>query len=123
MVRSARRVREEPEHHVVERIDQSQRQIGFDLGRDIDQVFLVMPWKQYHLDARSTRGQDFFADSANRQNTACERDFAGHGEIRHDGGVPEQADQCGGDGNARRWSILGHGARGDVDMEVRLLKT
>ena len=114
---------EEPGDHVVEGIDQPQRQVGFDLGRDVDQVFLVVAGQEHDLDARAACRQDLFPNAADRQDPARERDLAGHGEIGLDGRVAEQADQSGGDGHARGWPILGDGPRRDVNMEVGLVET
>ena len=72
---------EELGHDVVEGVDQLQGQVGLDFGRDLDQVFLVVPRDEHALDAGPAGGQDLLADAADGQDPAGERDLAGHGEV------------------------------------------
>jgi hypothetical protein len=57
---------EKSRDHVVEGVDESEREIGLDLGRDIDQIFFVMAWQEHGLNARTSCRQDLFTHAADR---------------------------------------------------------
>ena len=54
------RALEEARNDVVERVDEPERQVGLDLGRDVDQVFLVVPGQE-HLSMPAPRAARIFS--------------------------------------------------------------
>ena len=56
-------------------------QTGFDIFRDFFQIFDVVFWNQYMLDPATQSSQQFFLQTANRQDFATQSDFAGHRHV------------------------------------------
>ena len=62
------------------------------------------------------------APSLNGQHLTAQRDLAGHRDVGPHRYAGEQRHERGVHRDARRLAVLGHGARGDVDVEVDVLE-
>src|ERR1700687_2150311 len=64
--------------HMMDQFNVDTAQYG---GRDIANVLFVLPGNQYRLDAAALRCEDFFLQSADRQDASAQSHFTGHREI------------------------------------------
>jgi hypothetical protein len=66
------------------------------------------------------RGEQLFLQAADRQHLAAQGHFAGHGHVAANLDVRQRADQRRGQRNARRRTVLGDGAFGNVYVHIEI---
>src|SRR5436190_165462 len=104
--------------HFVHRLDHVDGQRVEDVLRDVGQVLLVLARDDDRLQARAVRREDLFLEAADRQDLAAQRDLAGHRDVLADRRAAERRHQRRREGDARRRSVLGDRALGNVDVDV-----
>src|SRR5437899_647391 len=87
---------------------------------DVVQVLLVALREDDLLQSHPVGGQHLLLDTTDRQHQALQCDLAGHADCAPNWASREQAHDRRGHGHAGRRTVLGHSARGHVDVE-RLL--
>ncbi len=69
-------------------------------------------------DPRAQRPEQLLLDATDREDSAAQGDFAGHGDVVAHFAPGQRGDQRRGHGDARRGTVLGDGAGRDVDVHV-----
>ena len=82
------------------------------------QIPFVVLGNQHRSDSMTKRCHGFLLQSADSQNTAPNGNLAGHGHIPTDGNACQRGNQGGAHRYARRWTILGNSALGEMDMNI-----
>src|SRR6266436_3469309 len=97
-----------------------ERHLLADALGDVVQVLLIALRENDLLQAHSVSGQHLLLDAADGQHQTLQRDLAGHADRAPNRATREQANDRGRHRHAGRRTVLGHSARGHVDVK-RLL--
>ena len=90
--------------------------------RDVGEVGLVALGQNHRLDAHPVGGQHLFFDAAHRQHLAPQGYLTRHRHVGADGLVQKQRCQSHHHRNPCRWTVLGDGPGGDVQVDVVFLE-
>lgn len=118
-VRRARpEVRPDRFKHLVHGVHGDEVQSGPDCLVDLLQILDIVPGDDDRMYAAAQGGHGFLLQTANGQHPAPEGHLAGHGYAAANRPPGQRRQHGGGDGDSRRWAVLGHGSLREVDMDV-----